>query len=315
MARLFLGGFFYLLGLWLFFSSNSLLGFAIGILLSINGLKIIIDSYETIKGKKLFQSNSNFNFLYEQEQYFTQRKFHLLLQKEFERKSAIEILVAILASLCTHLAKADGTISENEMQTLKNSINENFSGMVDHSFIAKIVRITTNHLHSLTYQEIFNSALDVTKIYLDLVEYLPRHEREQILLLLFTNLYEIVLADGTFSNAKESMFSALLDRLGVSLDYQEIIRRTAYYKFTQKKYANTGLIPQSIKIENARKLLGLGEKFTKDDLDKTWKKIALAYHPDKYHNQGEEVYKLMNQKFVEAKEAYDILCEYIKTKG
>lgn len=314
MTRLFFGGFLYLFGLWLFFSSGNLVGFVIGIFLCINGLKIIIDSYETIKGRKLFHSDYNFD-LFSEHSNFAQRYFHKVLQREFENKSAIQILVAILSSLCTHLAKADGSISEKEMQTLKASLNENFSGMVDHVFIARIVRITTNHLNYLNYEQIFHSALDVTKIYLDLVEYLPREEREQILLLLFTILYEIVLADGTYSNAKESMFSALLNRLGISLDYQEIIKRTAYYKFSQKKYDKTTVIPTSIKIENAKKLLGLGDNFTKYELEKAWKKFAVAYHPDKYHNQGEEVYRLMNQKFVEAKEAYDILSEYIKTKG
>lgn len=315
MFRLLLGGFLYLFGLWLFFSSSSLFGFVIGILLSINGLKIIIDSYETIKGKKLFHTEPGFDLFSENNNHIAQRHFLETLQKEFEKKTAIQILIAILASLCTHLAKADGAISEKEMQTLKDSLNEHFSGIVDHNFIARIVRITTNHLNYLNYEQIFNSALDVTKAYLDLVEYLPIHEREQILLLLFTILYEIVLADETVSNSKEAMFSALLDRLGVSLDYQEIIKRTAYYKFSQKKYEKTTVIPQSVKIENAKKLLGLGDEFTKDELEKTWKKFALAYHPDKYHNQGEEVYKLMHQKFIEAKEAYDILSEYIKTKG
>ncbi len=315
MFQLFLGVLLYLFGLWLFFFSGTLLGFVIGILISINGLKIIIDSYERIRGKKLFQSEGNFNLFFDHNNHFAQRHFHKLLQREFEGKSAIEILVAILSSLCTHLAKADGSISEKEMQTLKASLNENFSGMVDHTFIARIVRITTNHLNYLNYHQILNSALNVTRIYLDLVEYLPRQEREQILLLLFTILYEIVLADETFSKAKESMFSALLDILGVNLEYQEIIKRTAYYKFNQKKYGKTTNIPRDIKIENAKKLLGLGDNFTKDELEKTWKKFAIAYHPDKYHNQGEDVYKLMNQKFVEAKEAYDILSEYIKTQG
>jgi DnaJ-class molecular chaperone len=57
----------------------------------------------------------------------------------------------------------------------------------------------------------------------------------------------------------------------------------------------------------------IGSKlYTKDELEKAWKKMALLYHPDKYHNSDPEVYRVMNEKFVQAKEIYEFLLNKIK---
>lgn len=313
MINLILGGLLYIFGLWLFFTSSTLLGFIFSVFISINALKMIIDSYEKIKGRKLFQSD------YQEERKYRsysdsriQNTYIRNLRNLFEQRNPLDVLAANLAALCTHIAKADGSISENEMKTIRNSIEENIPGKIDHYFIAEIVNFTKKHLSGLGFNRIYLSAVDVAYLYLEMVQYLQSDEREELLLILFTNLYEVTLADGVFSREKEAMFSAILQRFGASEDYVEMIRRTARYKFNQKRYSKTPSISQESKMENARKLFDLRENFTKEELDKAWKKMALNYHPDKYHNQGEEIYKMMNQKFLEAKQAYDLLNEYIK---
>jgi uncharacterized tellurite resistance protein B-like protein len=313
MFNLILGISLYIFGLWLFFTSTSLIGFAFSIFISINALKMIIDSYEKVKGRKLFDSFSNGASRYSRySENRNQTNYIQNLRYQFERRNSLDILAAILATLCTHIAKADGNISENEMRTIRNAMDENFANKVDHYFIAEIVKITKNHLVGLGFSNIYLSAVEVAHLYLELVQYLPAEEREELILLLFTNLYEVTLADGIFSKEKEAMFSAILQRFGASEDYVEMIRRTAHYKFNRKNYSGNHYATPQSKVENARKLFGLNESFTKEELDKSWKKMALNYHPDRYHNQGEEIYKLMNQKFLEAKEAYDILNDYIK---
>ncbi len=312
MFKLILGGLLYIFGLWLFFNTSSLLGFVLSIFISINALKIIIDSYEKIRNRKLFDDPPQ-----EQDfpRYSTQKLQNIYIQnlrRMFEYRHSIDILGAILATLCTHIAKSDGNISESEMKTIRGSIEESLPKSVDHRFIAEVVALTKKHLSKLGFTGIYLSAVEVTNLYLELIQYLSQSEREEFLLLLFTNLYEVTLADGVFSKEKEAMFFAILKRFGASEEYIEMVRRTATYKFNRKKYSQGNYTSQEIKIENARKLFDLKENFTKEELDKAWKKIALNYHPDKYHSQGEEIYKMMNQKFLEAKEAYDLLSEYIK---
>jgi len=46
------------------------------------------------------------------------------------------------------------------------------------------------------------------------------------------------------------------------------------------------------------------------DIKKAYRRQATKYHPDKHHNKGESVWKEMNERFKEVKEAYEILGVY-----
>lgn len=51
-----------------------------------------------------------------------------------------------------------------------------------------------------------------------------------------------------------------------------------------------------------------------DVIKKSYKKLSLAYHPDKLRQRGVEMTPELNQKFLKLKEAYDILSDPVKRK-
>jgi len=56
-------------------------------------------------------------------------------------------------------------------------------------------------------------------------------------------------------------------------------------------------------VANARKVLGVGEDASQDDIKKVYKKLVRKWHPDKHKGNKEDA----QQKFMEIQNAYDIL--------
>jgi uncharacterized tellurite resistance protein B-like protein len=317
MWNFLLGGALYFLGLWLFLTSTSLFATVMSVILSIHGLSILIHAFEKIRGERIYETlrkNEKIRTRYRRESQSELQNYIYNLRILFENRNSIDVLSAILAGLCIHIAKADGKISENEIKTIRASIDENFRDKIDHKFISEIVTLTKQHIQTVGLNKLFQSAEKVMFLYLEIIQYLPSRNQEELITLLFTIIYEVAISDtGYASHEKEVLFDALCTRFGITSDYQEVIKRTAVYKYNLHK--NSGVNDKSRQdnqIQEAKKLFGLEDNFTKDDLEKAWKKMAMAYHPDKFHNKGEEVYNMMNQKFLQAKQAYDLLNDYIK---
>src|SRR5437899_2703163 len=54
-------------------------------------------------------------------------------------------------------------------------------------------------------------------------------------------------------------------------------------------------------------ILGLTKGASDDDIKKAYRKLAMKYHPDR--NQGDDGAKAAEEKFKEAKEAYEMLSD------
>ena len=54
-------------------------------------------------------------------------------------------------------------------------------------------------------------------------------------------------------------------------------------------------------------ILGINKNASADEINKAYKKKVKQYHPDKVSHLGEELQKIANEKFIEIKNAYDIL--------
>ncbi len=55
-------------------------------------------------------------------------------------------------------------------------------------------------------------------------------------------------------------------------------------------------------------ILGVPKNATEDDIKKAYRKLAMKHHPDRNHGAGEDS-KKSEEKFKEAKEAYEMLTE------
>ncbi len=60
-------------------------------------------------------------------------------------------------------------------------------------------------------------------------------------------------------------------------------------------------------IDNARRVLGLGEEAYIKDIKSRHRELVLKYHPDKCSEKNKKEYK---SKFIEVQNAYEILMEF-----
>ncbi len=54
-------------------------------------------------------------------------------------------------------------------------------------------------------------------------------------------------------------------------------------------------------------ILGINKNATKEEIQAAYKHKVKQYHPDKVSHLGEELQKIANEKFIEIKNAYDLL--------
>ncbi|MCB1142411.1 MAG: DnaJ domain-containing protein [Leptospiraceae bacterium] len=251
----------------------------------------------------------------------TQSYFTLKLRELQEGRDERDIIASYITVISMHVAKFDGLVSERELGFLKFSLNK-FPGGVDHNFIAEIVSISKEYLLSINRDQYIPSMIRLIEDYLALFSGFNPIDNREVYFDLITMLYAMGLADsGRMSSEKESFFHYFFGYLGFNSAVKEYIRYSGHSEYsrfsgTSSGYNRThsGQINSGNKIQEGIRFFGLSENFTKDELEIAWKKMAKTYHPDKYHNADEKVYKEMNQKFVEAKEYYQILQERFKYK-
>ena len=63
------------------------------------------------------------------------------------------------------------------------------------------------------------------------------------------------------------------------------------------------------KIDEARKILGLGEEATKEEIKKAFRLLALKYHPDRCKDKEKKKCEEIFKKIKKAKDIIDDYCE------
>ena len=66
--------------------------------------------------------------------------------------------------------------------------------------------------------------------------------------------------------------------------------------------------------EEACKILGISTSTSQEEIKKTYKKLALKYHPDRYAGKPESEKKAAEEKFKEITEANNVLSDNQKRK-
>lgn len=84
------------------------------------------------------------------------------------------------------------------------------------------------------------------------------------------------------------------------------------YEYHQKKSHTQQSSSGDSRKSKYLSILGLDPTGTYSyaDIKKAYRRQAAKYHPDKHHSKGESVWKEMNERFKEVKEAYEMLGVY-----
>ncbi len=183
-------------------------------------------------------------------------------------------------SMMAKLAKADGRVCENEIETIERFMTED---------------LQLNHDSRTVAIDIFREAIDSEEIF----ESFARQFHEQfasqygLLEIMLDVLIRVSLADGDFSEQEEMLI----------LEAVKIFRiRTEDYLKMKSKYIS--------RSDTYHAVLGCDRSDTDEFVKKQYRKLVVEYHPDKIASKGMpvEFEKFAESKFREIQEAYEMVC-------
>jgi DnaJ like chaperone protein len=179
-----------------------------------------------------------------------------------------------LLSLCSIVIKADGTVSQSEMDYVRQY------------FVATYGKEKAN--------AIFRTFNDINKKHEISAEriatYLNQRTRYEVRLQLLHFLFGIAQADGQISQLEISKIGEIAGYLRVSLrDFESI-------KAMFVKSANT-----------AYKILEIEKTATDEEVKKAYRTMAKKYHPDLVNTADEAIKNGAEEKFKEVQKAYETI--------
>jgi DnaJ like chaperone protein len=185
---------------------------------------------------------------------------------------------SMLAKIC----KADGQISEKEIQAVE-------------TFMSRDLQLDPEGQE--TAKRIFRQAIDSPEAFEAFASqfYMVFRTQPNIIELMVDVLLRVSSADGHISSREEVMILAAIRIFKVSdTDYTRM--KSKYVRVTNKYYA----------------VLKCDETASNEEIKKQYRSLVSEYHPDKIEAKGlpEEFIKFANDKFREIQEAY----EHIKTE-
>ncbi len=177
-----------------------------------------------------------------------------------------------LLSLCSIVIKADGKISQQEMDYVRQY------------FVATYGKEKANAIFR-TFNEI-NKKREISAQ--NICQYLNQRTRYEVRLQLLHFLFGIAQADGATSNAELNKLREIADYLRVSVrDFDSI--KAMFIKSTDTAY----------------KILEIEKSATDDEVKKAYRTMAKKYHPDRVVTKDEAIKKGAEEKFKEVQKAYE----------
>lgn len=196
-----------------------------------------------------------------------------------------------------YIAKSDGHVSENEIQTARAIMSK--MGLNEEQKQLAI------QLFTLGKQNDFN--LNVALFELQHV-----CRMQPTLLQIFLEIqFEMVSADGQISPAKQKTLEQICAKLGVSgFHYNQ---RDQGYQGQYQQHSRQPS-PDALSMKDAYDLLGIAQTATPEEIKKAYRRMMSQNHPDKLIAKGlpPEMIKVATQKTQRIKQAYERIKE---TKG
>lgn len=179
-----------------------------------------------------------------------------------------------LLSLCSLVIKADGTVSQTEMDYVRQY------------FVRTYGKEKANAIFR-TFNEI-NKSREISAQ--RICAYLNQRTRYEVRLQLLHFLFGIAQADGAVSNAEADKIREIAGYMRVALrDFESI--KAMFVK----------------SADNAYKILEIEKTATDDQVKKAYRTMAKKYHPDRVNTKDEAIKKGAEEKFKEVQKAYETI--------
>lgn len=198
-------------------------------------------------------------------------------------------------SIMGRVAKADGVVSETEIQVARNTM----------------AKMQLSESQKKTAINLFNQGKQADFDYRSVLEQL-RHEcgRRTNLLRIFMEIQlSTALADNNLHQQEQKLLLEVADLLGFKQRHFEelLAMMTAQQRYSQFGGGHPGKESEKELVEQAYKVLGMTKDCSDTELKKAYRKLISQHHPDKLVSKGlpEEMMKLATAKTREIKEAYE----------
>lgn len=191
-----------------------------------------------------------------------------------------------------YVAKSDGRISENEIQTARMIMS----------------RMGLNEALKQQAIELFSQGKEPNfNLHQTLSELQQACEIQPPLLRIFLDIQlQMANADGILSPAKKAALQFICEKLGIQeFQFQE---RGNQYQHTHQDYRQSAN-STSLSTDEAYRILEINASATADEIKKAYRRAMSQNHPDKLIAKGlpPEMIKMATQKTQRIKEAYELI--------
>ena len=179
-----------------------------------------------------------------------------------------------LLSLCSIVIKADGKVSQSEMD------------YVQRYFVSTYGKEKANAIFRTFNEVIKKREVSAERI----CNFMNQRTSIEVRLQLIHFLFSIAQADGTVSNAEVLKIEEIAGYLRIRINDLESVK-AMFIK----------------SADNAYKILEIDKSATNDDVKKAYRTMAKKYHPDRVNTENEAIKKGAEEKFKEVQKAYEII--------
>lgn len=179
-----------------------------------------------------------------------------------------------LLSLCSVVIKADGKVSQSEMD------------YVQRYFVSTYGKEKANAIFRTFNEVIKKREISTQRI----CDYMNLRTRVEVRLQLIHFLFGIAQADGSVSPAEINKIQEIAGYLRIGMqDFESI--KAMFIK----------------SADNAYKILEIEKSASDDEVKKAYRTMAKKYHPDRVNNEDEAIKKGAEEKFKEVQIAYETI--------
>ena len=179
-----------------------------------------------------------------------------------------------LLSLCSIVIKADGKVSQSEMD------------YVQRYFVSTYGKEKANAIFRTFNEVIKKREISTQRI----CDYMNLRTRVEVRLQLVHFLFGIAQADGSVSPAEINKIQEIASYLRIGMqDFESI--KAMFIK----------------SADNAYKILEIEKSASDDEVKKAYRTMAKKYHPDRVNNEDEAIKKGAEEKFKEVQIAYETI--------
>ena len=192
---------------------------------------------------------------------------------EYYRQRATQYdFPTMLMALSAVVMKADGTVKRVELDYVKSFFTAQFGN-----------QFTREHLQVLKHF-LDNSQIPITDICNDIRNRISVDGRIQMVHYLF----QVAKADGHVDDREMKIIEQLANKLGIpAMEFDSV--KNMFYRSADSDY----------------KILGIEANASDEEVKRAYRKMAIAFHPDKVAQMGEEYQKGAKEKFQPIQDAYE----------